>query len=88
MARKTKQQKIDELELRLQEIDEAEKARVKKEAEDKKKRWSAVVYCTNCMEVNSVSIPPEVEVERGDCVTCRARGHLRLVRKVNCDRTF
>ena len=45
----------------------------KKAAEDKK-RYSATVYCTNCLHVNNVSIPPGVKISEGDCVTCRVRG--------------
>lgn len=43
------------------------------EAKDKK-RYSAIVYCTNCLHVNNVSIPPGVTLKDGDCVTCRVRG--------------
>ncbi len=88
MARKTKQQKIEELELKIQQMQIDEKSRIDKEKREKERYWSAVVYCTNCLEVNSVSIPPNVGMAMGDCVTCRTRGNLRLVRKVNCERTF
>ena len=64
-----------------------------KEAEEKKKRWSAIVYCENCMEVSAVNIPPTDRVGNqvlrdGDCVVCRYRGGLRLVRKVNFGRSL
>lgn len=65
--------------------------KMKKEKEEKeqksKKRWSAIVYCTNCLEVNAVSIAPGVKISDGDCITCRVRGCQLLVRKVNCDRS-
>lgn len=51
--------------------------------EQEKKRYSAIVFCGNCHEVHSVLIPPEVEIEKGDCVNCRVRGQLKLVTKVN-----
>lgn len=50
---------------------------------EKNKRYSKTVYCTNCKEVNSVSIPPGVKIEEGDCVTCRVRNCQLLVTKVN-----
>lgn len=56
--------------------------------ETKKKNWDAIIYCENCQEVNLVSIPPSgMALKDGDCVTCRHRGGIHLVRKVNCDRT-
>lgn len=68
------------MEIELKRLQDAEKKR----AEESKKRYSATVYCTNCMEVNSVSIPAGVSITEGDCVTCRVRGTQRMVRKVNC----
>lgn len=60
----------------------------KKCEEQKAKNWSAIVYCSNCLEVSSVSIPPaDRALADGDCVVCRKRGNLHLVRKVNCERT-
>ena len=41
--------------------------------EEKKKRYSAYVYCSNCTVVSSVSIPPGVAIVEGDCVNCRVR---------------
>lgn len=70
----------DMAERKLRILEAAEKKR----AEDSKKRYSATVYCTNCMQVNSVSIPPGVSIEEGDCVTCRVRNCQKLVVKVNC----
>lgn len=49
----------------------AKKLEEKKELE--KKRYSATVYCTNCMVVSNVSIPPGVTIKEGDCVHCRVR---------------
>jgi hypothetical protein len=69
----------ERLEYDLKRMQEAEKKRL----EESKKRYSAIVYCTNCMEVNSVSIPAGVTITEGDCVTCRVRGTQRLVKKVN-----
>lgn len=69
-----------------------EKDRLQRELDsikiEDKKRWSAIVYCENCKEVNSVSIPPGVSLDEGDCTTCRVRGKLKFVAKVNFFRSF
>lgn len=51
--------------------------------EEKKKRYSAIVYCENCLEVSSVLIPPGVKIDEGDCTVCRVRNKLKIVKKVN-----
>ena len=58
--------------------DKKQKQVDEKEAESKK-GYSTVVYCTNCLHVNDVLIPPGVKIDEGDCVTCRVRGTLKLV---------
>ncbi|MEK6879322.1 MAG: hypothetical protein AABY22_06925 [Nanoarchaeota archaeon] len=70
-------------EQKQKELDEYKK---KCEAE-KNKRYAKLVYCTNCKEVSSVSIPPGVKLEEGDCVVCRVRNCQLLVTKINV-RTF
>jgi len=53
-----------------------------KEEEEKKKRWSATLYCAHCLEVTDASCPPGLNLEDLDCLVCRVRGYLHLVRKV------
>ncbi|TFC63743.1 hypothetical protein E3O62_02640 [Cryobacterium sp. TMT2-15-1] len=62
-------------------------AQLDAKAAEGKKRYDATVYCTNCLVVNSVSIPPGVRIIEGDCLTCRVRGTQLLVRIVNADRS-
>lgn len=66
---------------------EAERLKVEldKKAEDAKKRYSCVVYCSNCQCVSSVSVPPAKSIDGGDCIECRCVGYLKLVRKVYGD---
>ena len=49
--------------------------------ENKKKRYSAIVYCTNCQVVSSVLISPGVKISEGDCVECRVRNCQLPVKK-------
>jgi late competence protein required for DNA uptake (superfamily II DNA/RNA helicase) len=79
----SKQSQIDDLRRVIQSKEEAETKRIEEEKKLKQRWWSATVYCTNCLEVNNVSIPPELKIENGDCVICRVKGCLKLVRKVN-----
>lgn len=56
-----------------------QEADAKREKENKA-RYSATVYCMNCMIVSNVSIPPGVTIQEGDCVVCRVRGKLLPVK--------
>ena len=71
-----------------QKIIEGYEKKERKEKEAKGKRYLATVYCANCLEVNAITVPEGVAISEGDCVGCRVRGKLMLVKKVNCDRTF
>lgn len=65
----------------LNRLREAEKERLNK-------RWDAIVYCENCMEVTSVSVPrSEGMVSNSGCAICGSRAKQHLVRKVNCGKT-
>lgn len=58
-------------------------AEKKVKEEEIKKRYSVIVYCKNCLEVSSCSFPPGIEISQGDCVVCRVKQKLLLVKKVN-----
>lgn len=45
----------------------------KKRESDKKSRYSAIVYCSNCQVVSRITIPNGVEIAEADCVFCRVR---------------
>ena len=65
------------------ERDEAEAQRLRnelnKKAEEAKKRYSATVYCSNCLQVTNIEVAPGVRIDEGDCVVCRVRNRLSLV---------
>ncbi len=41
--------------------------------EDKKKRYSVSVYCSNCMTVAEVVVPNKIPIIEADCTVCRVR---------------
>lgn len=55
---------------------------VESQKEEVKKRWSLMTYCANCLVVSSCSAPPEVSIKNLDCLNCRVRGQLSIVREV------
>jgi hypothetical protein len=61
------------------------KLKKKLEADEKAKnsRWHLYTYCDNCMVVSSCLAPADMKIKDLDCLNCRVRGQLRLVRKVN-----
>lgn len=57
--------------LKAQQELEALKQQILRESEEKKKRYEATVYCSNCMRVSNVLIYPGSKILEGSCVICR-----------------
>jgi hypothetical protein len=49
--------------------------------EDDVKRWSAKVFCLNCLEVTDTLFPVGIPFEEMSCCICRVKGKLKFVRK-------
>lgn len=74
-----KEEAEEKLRVASQELERMKEEEWKRK-EGLKKRWNATVYCENCQHVSDVSIPPDVKLTEGDCIVCRVRGMLKLVR--------
>jgi predicted RNase H-like nuclease (RuvC/YqgF family) len=69
-----KSETIQQLTARLSEKRKQEEEAKKKATETK--RYNAIVYCKNCMQVNEVRISEGSLISHVDCVYCRVRGEL------------
>lgn len=81
---KVEQQLRDANERLTKRLEEALKKPPKPE---KVERYSAVVYCPNCMTVDAVSVPKGYGVGESSCFRCNTKGGM-LVTAVNADRTY
>ncbi len=62
-----KQMVLDDISRQLKEKTDL----INKQAEEKKKRYSATVFCTNCRYVCNVTVPAGCKVEEGNCIHCQ-----------------
>ena len=77
--RDRKSEEIKRLKLQIEDRDRRIAIYLKESEKPKNsevKRYSAKVYCANCMHVNNVNIPLGQDIKGGDCVDCRVRGML------------
>lgn len=61
-----KQMVLDDISRQLKEKTDL----MNKQAEEKKKRWSTTLYCTNCQVVSNVSCPQGCNIKSSNCVHC------------------